>query len=80
MKGRMMKSVGNEACSRFTYLVLSMLGSLEVDDFSQMTGMRSGYLSRIFADSALRASKVSHVSGLDWSLTKVGVVLLVVHL
>lgn len=40
-----------------TYLVLSMLGSLEVEDFSQITGMRSGYFSLILSASALRASK-----------------------
>jgi len=44
---------------KITYLVLSMLGSLEVADFSQMTGMRSGYFSLILSASALRVSIVT---------------------
>ena len=39
-----------------TYLVLSMLGSLEVADFSQMTGILSGYFSLILSASAFLVS------------------------
>ena len=35
-----------------TYLVLSISGSFEVSDFSQITGILSGYLSLILSDSA----------------------------
>ena len=42
--------------AKIAYLVLSMLGSLEVADFSQITGMRSGYLSLILSASAFLVS------------------------
>ncbi len=39
-----------------TYLVLSMSGNFEVSDFSQMTGILSGYLSLILSASLFLCS------------------------
>ena len=61
-----------------TYLFLSMSGSLEVADFSQMMGMRSGYYSLILLLCSLRWSvRQALVSGGQRTLTEVRVLLLI---
>ena len=54
----------------WTYFFLSMSGISERSAFSQITGMRSGYLLKIFSASAFRLSRGEWVGG--WVGWRVG--------
>ena len=60
-----------------SYLFLSISGSFEVSDFSQITGILSGYLSLILSDSLFLASV--EFTLIYNKLTEIRVCLLVVH-
>ena len=50
------KAILNSVKKGMHYLFLSMSGNLDVSDFSQITGILSGYLSLILSDSFFLAS------------------------